>query len=320
MSLIFKVVKEELAGEAAILANQSYQREQKQCKGLYDSDYTKILEEKLKELFAVGNGLAAYEGDKMVGYLAFYQVYDGYFGEVKGTWSPSFGNAYDYEDRGKFASILFQKVSERLVKEEVFSYIIVTYAHDIQVESSLTLSGFGIRCSDAIRMVKEEVHVIKNVTYEYEELPKDKAGSLLELYNQLARHLKGSPTYYASLEADEETFMKRVLQENARYFIAKDHDRIIGYLKVGDEGETFVSEEADVKNICGAYFLQEYRGTEAAASLLSYVVDVLQEEGIERLGVDCETLNPTALRFWGKYFENYTYSFARRLDERVTKY
>lgn len=34
-------------------------------------------------------------------------------------------------------------------------------------------------------------------------------------------------------------------------------------------------------------------------------------------GVDCETLNPTALRFWRKYFRPYTYSYIRRLDERV---
>ena len=35
------------------------------------------------------------------------------------------------------------------------------------------------------------------------------------------------------------------------------------------------------------------------------------------IGVDCETLNPTALRFWNKYFDSYTYSYARRIDERV---
>ena len=32
--------------------------------------------------------------------------------------------------------------------------------------------------------------------------------------------------------------------------------------------------------------------------------------------VDCETLNPTALRFRGKYFVPFTYSFCRRIDER----
>lgn len=31
-------------------------------------------------------------------------------------------------------------------------------------------------------------------------------------------------------------------------------------------------------------------------------------------------VNPTALRFWGKHFENYTYSYHRRIDERVIGY
>jgi len=42
--------------------------------------------------------------------------------------------------------------------------------------------------------------------------------------------------------------------------------------------------------------------------------------GYIEIGVDCETLNPNALRFWGKHFDNYTYSFARRIDERIIGY
>ena len=54
-----------------------------------------------------------------------------------------------------------------------------------------------------------------------------------------------------------------------------------------------------------------------AQALLAFIVDTLKTEGVTHLGVDCETLNPTALNFWGKYFETYTYSFARRIDERI---
>lgn len=35
------------------------------------------------------------------------------------------------------------------------------------------------------------------------------------------------------------------------------------------------------------------------------------------MGVDYETLNPTALNFWTKYFKPCTYFFARRIDERI---
>ncbi|WP_346928919.1 hypothetical protein [Clostridium sp.] len=32
-----------------------------------------------------------------------------------------------------------------------------------------------------------------------------------------------------------------------------------------------------------------------------------------------KTINPTALRFWEKYFDSYTYSFVRRVDERILR-
>lgn len=45
----------------------------------------------------------------------------------------------------------------------------------------------------------------------------------------------------------------------------------------------------------------------------------IQDEA-EYLTAGCETLNPNALRFWGKHFKNYMYSYHRRMDERVIGY
>ena len=61
-----------------------------------------------------------------------------------------------------------------------------------------------------------------------------------------------------------------------------------------------------------------HRGSGVYDSLLAFVIDTLKHEDYKRLGVDCETLNPTALRFWGKYFSVYTYGLIRRIDERIT--
>ena len=70
-----------------------------------------------------------------------------------------------------------------------------------------------------------------------------------------------------------------------------------------------------MKNICGAYVHPDYRNHLIAEGLLYYVIEQLKKEGVSYLVVDCETLNQTALRIWGKYNENYTNSYARRLDE-----
>lgn len=54
--------------------------------------------------------------------------------------------------------------------------------------------------------------------------------------------------------------------------------------------------------------------------LLDADVEMCIKEGKSYMGVDYETINPTALRFWTKYFAPYTYSFIRRMDERIYQY
>lgn len=121
---------------------------------------------------------------------------------MKGVFSPLSGSAfsYEYEDRGKLASMLFAETAEEFAAEGIYSCGICRYAHDEETAKSFVLNGFGIRCMDAI-------------------------------------------------------------QETERV--------------------------------------------------------ALKAEGVTHLGVDCETMNPTALRFWTKSFLPYTYSFARRIDEKV---
>lgn len=102
-----------------------------------------------------------------------------------------------------------------------------------------------------------------------------------------------------------------------RIFAARAEGKVVGFISVDEEGENFITEYEGMKNICGAYFDEAYRGHGIAQCLLKFICDTLKAEGVTHVGVDCETMNPTALRFWEKYFTPYTYSFARRFDERV---
>ena len=48
--------------------------------------------------------------------------------------------------------------------------------------------------------------------------------------------------------------------------------------------------------------------------LLEHVKADLKAENIPLLGVDCESINPTANRFWQKFFTPYTCSVTRRIE------
>ena len=69
-----------------------------------------------------------------------------------------------------------------------------------------------------------------------------------------------------------------------------------------------------MKNLQGAYCKPEYRGLKIIDDLLVYVSILLKSEGIEYIGVDYESYNPAANRFWTKHFMEYTNSLTRKIE------
>lgn len=317
--MIFEKLNEKYIEDAVKLAQAQYNMEQKCIEALYEKDYKEILTALLEDIFKSKYGAVAVERGEILGYLSFWGGINEHFGNVKGSFSPIFANAYKVENRGKIVSLLFQHASEEMIKEEILSYAISVYSHDTEVIEALSMNGFGIRCSDAIRNIGKPLDIQINTDYSYEEIHYSKVGCLLSLKNSLARHMENSPIYFPQKKFSEESFMKLCYKRQSRFFIVKDKLEIIGYLEIKNDGETFITEEPDYLHICGAYLKEDYRGKNILQNLLSYVIETLRDDGIKRLGVDCETINPAALKFWRKYFDSYTYSFVRRVDERILR-
>ena len=63
----------------------------------------------------------------------------------------------------------------------------------------------------------------------------------------------------------------------------------------------------------------EVRGTGVATAVLAWLIDWLRAHGYERCGVDFESFNYTARRFWLKHFTGYTMGLVRRIDERIVE-
>ena len=301
---------------AVKLALEELENERKYCPDLPTEDFSKRLSGMLHWLSGKPFGKAAIEDGKLVGYLIFAGPFDGFFGNVNGVFSPLGANAFSYEhqNRGRLASMLLASIAEDFVKKGVSSCALSRYAHDEEVARSLVLCGFGIRCSDAVRNLSSLILTYRSDNVVFNELQANEFSRIRKLRLGLVKHLEGSPIFYPT---DMKRFDEWFNKENLRVFVAESDGEIIGFISTSDEAENFITEHRTMKNICGAYFDEKYRGTGLAQSLLSFIVDTFKAEGITHLGVDCETLNPTALNFWTKYFEEYTYSFARRIDERI---
>jgi len=317
----FEKFTEKHIEEAAQLALKELESERVFCRELPVSDFEERLKQILWWLSSQPYGKVALCDGKLVGYLLFAGPWDGFFGEVKGVFSPLGGSAFSYEckERGKLASMLFAEVAQEFVQEGVFSCALSRYAHDEEVAKAFIFNGFGIRCMDAVRNITGPSIQSSSVNVQYEELERQQFCEVKQLQKGLNKHLLHAPVFFPLPEEGFDAWFSEWIKRDAmRIFVAKADERIIGFISVMEEGENFITEYPWMKNICGAYFEEEYRGCGISQDLLNFVCDTLVEEGSVCLGVDCETMNPTAFRFWEKYFVPYTYSFARRIDERVS--
>lgn len=245
-------------------------------------------------------GVSAFDDEKPIGYLCCYGPWDNAFAtsKAKGIWSPLHGNGL-FENRYRNVySKMYQEASKKWVNLGITSHAITYYTHNSDIKNQLFRYGFGLRCIDAIRLT-EEIDVIKNCDIDFMELEYENFSKIIPLDKLLRDHLKNSPTFlcYEIGEEDKDNQIKRVIQNNFRYFVAKRNNEIIAYIKITDEGENFITEQNCVKNICGAYCISEYRGKNIIQNLLNYVLIIIKNEKIVLLGLILKVLTRLHLDF-----------------------
>ncbi len=265
-----------------------------------------------------GLGVAAFDGDKLVGFLCSGSPRNNAFGstDVKGVFSPLGANAATLDNRAKIYAAMYQAAGDKWALAGAASHAICLYAHGIEAQQQFFLYGFGLRCVDAIRSM-EAIDCRTCNDYSFAELTQSEFASVFPLDQMLNEHMRQSPTFMLRKADTQEEFLRTCREEQVRCFVAIQSKQICAFLKIADMGETFITPRRDTKHINGAFCLPEHRGKGVYQNLLNFTISTLAAEGYTRLGVDFESFNPTAYGFWLKYFKAYTHSVVRRIDERV---
>lgn len=264
-----------------------------------------------------GLGVAALEDGEMVGFLCCVGPFDNAFAsQVKGIFSPIHAHGALSEDRELIYRRMYQAAAEKWVSKGILYHAIGLYAHDSQAIGAFFQYGFGLRCIDAIRPMNR-IHCPSAPGFTYRLLPKDEVGAVQQMRVQLSAHLGESPCFVYDSPQMVKDWISKAEKRDTQVFVAEHAGTAVAFVEVGEDGENFLTEVPSMKNICGAFCLPQYRGTGLFANLLNFTVEHLRKEGVMRLGVDYESINPTASGAWGKYFTPYTHSVVRRIEADI---
>ena len=328
--------------EAEALALSCYDEERREVPALPEIHSVPALKD-----FADNHmGAAALENGRLVGFLCSVAPFDNVFRstDVKGVFSPMLANAAILENRAAIYAALYQYAALKWVQAGAYSHAVCLYAHDEAALGQFFRYGFGLRCVDSIRTMQrldtmQQLDTMRRMDgqrllksgsahegktgmsslgeFVFTELKPEEYCQIYPLESMLNSHFRKSPFFMnRRLESCEE-FCEECVRNKDRCFAAFQKGEPCAYLKLSDTGETFITQASDYIHITGAFCLPEYRGRGLYQNLLDYAVDILEKEGYTRLGVDFESINPTAYRFCSKYFTAYTQGVVRRIDERI---
>ena len=303
--------------DAMELAEENYQEEKAAVPALPEMPHFPSLE----ALAENGLGVIATQEGRLLGYLGAYGPWEPVFctPNVRGVFSPIHAHGAVLQQRDRIYQRLYQAAAEKWVRAGAVSHAVTFYAHDRMAQEAMFYYGFGMRCMDLIRNIAAS-GMVPTSNSEFCELPVERHGELLPLRTGLSDHLAQSPCFMTSAPGFLERWLEKREKQPPRVFAALVDGEIVAYLEVQKEGENFISSGKAAANICGAFCKPELRGQNRMAGLLRYAMAILEQEGYSRLGVDCESFNPTALRFWSKHFSAYTHSLVRRIDENSVIY
>lgn len=311
-----EIFKNEHIEDALKLAEENYRTERRFCSALPENwpspDLTPFAETRL--------GAAAFEKEKLVGFLCSVPPFPNCYGstDATGAFSPLGANGAVRENRGEIYARMMEKAAELWKEAGASNHAVCFYAHDIKAQRQSFFYGYGLRCMDALQLLEEQEEILVP-GYRFRELAPDEFHLAFSLEHMLDRHMAASPAFILRPSASKEELLQKAKKQNARYFLAETEYGVpAAYMRAAErEGETFLRFSPRYIHIDGAFCLPGHRGTGAAAGLLRYMANRLAKEGFIRLGVDFESINPTGWRFWKKYFQIYTHSTARRIDEHV---
>ncbi len=278
-------------------------------------DYRQELGTRLLNIAQQSLGWVLSDGASVIAMMAGYPV-PAFFGSQDGVFVPAYAHLHNPTAGSDVLTELYSCCAEQWVKNHKTSHAVTMFAHDRMALESYFRLGFGIRCVDAIRETRclpgyelsPHIHLVDRTQIDM----------LAEIHRQHCEYYRQSPIFIPTADEDPVQDLLDWMDKPDRYIFAyMEGNRCLGYIRLQSAGESVFSAHPSMMNITALFVLPEHRRKSIAAALLNYVQVFLAKNRKARTGVDFESINPSGSRFWDRYFTPYSYSLARRIDERI---
>ncbi len=269
----------------------------------------------LEKLITRAPGTVTLKNDELIGYLA---------GQLLGEWrgrrtvyAPFWAHAADEENREQIYRLLYTHLSARWIANGCFTHLITALAYDKGAREALSWMGFGMVVVDTMRDMTRLSAPIVEISINQADV--NDIETIVTLDHELATYLTGPPMFLPLIEKRGKQYHEEWLQKPYHtLWLASRDGETAAFLKMCPlDADYLVTDEKTIW-IQGAYTKEHARGKGIGTALLDHALTWAQEHGYKRCAVDFESDNTLACRFWLQHFAPVCFSFARRVDPRIT--
>jgi GNAT superfamily N-acetyltransferase len=276
----------------------------------------------LENLLAHSKAIAAFDGDRLVGYLGWWLIDAFRDTDRKAAYCPVWAHAVAADDTRAVSRIyraLYRAASAEWLAAGCQVHAVTLLAGNEAAREVWFWNGFGLAVVDAVRSL-DSLGIPCPDGYALRRAVPADARSLALIEAEHWRHYAEPPTLMvANAASSTDEFIQLLENPDNSVWVAWKGAELAAYLRFEglSHGATEIVSAEDTVACTGAYTRPAHRGKKIAAALLDSALAEFRARGLARCSVDFESFNPEAASFWVKYFQPVCYS-VMRVPERVS--
>jgi GNAT superfamily N-acetyltransferase len=267
----------------------------------------------LQRLASQSEGVAALEGDRLVGFLLGMVLSE--FKGLRSIYVPEWSHAVVGDRRRRVYEEMYAAAAARWVANECLLHAITLLADDQEAFEAWNWMTFGLLVVDAVRDLTPVAEPLPEVDI-WRAGPED-VETAMAFDRALSEYLLEPPTFLLGSEPMDRTEHAAWLEDTERaLWVASHRGEPVGVIGLQPSNPTAAATPQDDASVCitRAFTKPSARGQEIGSALLARAIEWARTAGYVRCAVDFESANVLGRRFWLRHFEPVCLSLMRVVD------